>query len=619
MTPIVVDQAFVKPYIAGQKVHGTYHIVNDIYWHLSFHIDGYFLSLDGYSDTGDVTKDPTKTQNHYFKRLIDETRPSESPTIKAYRRTVYRPITKTTCHKVINSLKKIVKSPEWKIDWKSAEKPSNIADQETFERYVDKDYPMFGSVENWLYSYAIKFMLTDPNGVIVMLPMNYEKGEADYLKPFSHLIRSCQVLDFVPNEYCVYKTGETTSYTAVEAGVSVTRQGDVLMVLDRNGIYSVEPRSLDGSSVTITPLLIHNYDRLPAWKIGGPISSWHKASPIYESFLSPMLPYLDEGATTFSDYQAEKIQHVYSTMWYYSGQECTTCMGVGKVQSAGDQVICPSCEGSGVFKKSPYKDIVLKQSSFDQKQAPTPPAGYIQKQTEIVDILKKHIEEDLRDALSAINMEFLADRPLSQSGAAKEVDRDELNNFVYGVAYHVVEHILKPVIWWIGAYRYAGLTSIETVNKMQPEIPIPQRFDIITTTMLETSLKSIMDSKVDSEIKDQAQFDYINKAFASSPEVRDRLLAIKRLNPLPNLTVQERGDLALAGLVTENDAILSTYINQFVQQAISENTPEKFFKLSMKDQLAKLMVFVNAKAVELSNQNKPTSEPAPVGGPPVAQ
>jgi hypothetical protein len=88
----------------------------------------------------------------------------------------------------------------------------------------------------------------------------------------------------------------------------------------------------------------------------------------------------------------------------------------------GVQSVCDKCE-NGTILKSPYKDFVVKKAAFDEQQVPTPPAGYIQKDVEIIKIQDERIKNKIYNSLSALNMEFLAETPLNQSGKAKEVDR----------------------------------------------------------------------------------------------------------------------------------------------------------------------------------------------------
>ena len=146
-----------------------------------------------------------------------------------------------------------------------------------------------------------------------------------------------------------------------------------------------------------------------------------------------MLPSLDEAAREYSDLQAEVVQHIHSNMWTIAGQDCPKCSGIGKVKKDGQPVACGDCKGEGVMPMSPYKNITIKRPKLDDDKIPTPPVGFVEKNTEIVKIQDERISKHYLRALESINMEFLAKTPLNESGKAKEIDKEELNNFIFKV------------------------------------------------------------------------------------------------------------------------------------------------------------------------------------------
>ena len=77
-------------------------------------------------------------------------------------------MTKKPTFKVLTSLKKIVKSEDWNIDYSKSEKPKKIKDGEGLEDYAESNFPFFKSVENWGYTIGFKSFLSDPNGLIVV-------------------------------------------------------------------------------------------------------------------------------------------------------------------------------------------------------------------------------------------------------------------------------------------------------------------------------------------------------------------------------------------------------------------------------------------------------------------
>jgi len=110
-----------------------------------------------------------------------------------------------------------------------------------------------------------------------------------------------------------------------------------------------------------------------AFKSGGLYKEYSDGNPLYTSFINPMISGLDAVAREVSDLDAEVVQHIYSTMWYISGNDCKNCMGTGFIMgqapagfgmsSKGQKVVCSKCEGNGRMLKSPYKDIVISKKT----------------------------------------------------------------------------------------------------------------------------------------------------------------------------------------------------------------------------------------------------------------
>src|SRR3990167_2166109 len=330
--------------------------------------------------------------NTWFQKLIDDRRPSETSHIQAYRR----------------------------------------------EIYAENNFPNFNSIEAWAYSIGLKELIRDPNGIFIIKPQAEVKGN-EFRKP---------TITFVPSEDIWDWTDEFIIYQSQKVKEWKSRSGDrffdnMIIEITKNKIIEW---TRTGDDTWKSDVSSHDMDKFPIVKSGGMIKKMLDNFPIYDSFLSPMLPRLDEAAREYSDLQAEVVQHIFSTMWYIETQDCKQCNGTGKVRKDNQTIVCGKCKGEGAIPKSPYKDFVIKKEGFGEEKIPVPPAGYIQKPIEIVKIQDERVDKHIFRALSSINMEFLAQTPLNQSGKAKEVDRDELNNFVYGVAYHLVDkHIFRAL------------------------------------------------------------------------------------------------------------------------------------------------------------------------------
>ncbi len=600
---------WIEPYFGGKKKNKNYGKALDSYHHVSFHFDGYFVPpIDTITQGQIAQNNPSDTTfgNPYFSRLIDMRRPSESDEIKAYRREIYLPQTKSPCFKVYNSLRKIVKSEDWKIDYSNTDVGKGVSDDQTLEEYCEKDYPYFNSIENWIYTYGFKQMLVDANALIYVLPLPKDdpNDEAEYYKPFSYVIHSKKVFDYKDNDFAVFESDTKSVFMDGDT----KREGIIVVVINRSGVWEARQTKGDMSfDLVQTHDFIKDFGKemeyLPAWKLGGIDKEFSLDGRLYDSFIFPIIPGLDAAAREMSDSDAEVVQHVYSTMWYYSLQNCKQCNGTGKVNKSGKQSLCTTCDGKGIASKSPYNDMVLNPSTFDGEKMPTPPAGYITKQTDMVKLQAERIVNHIYNALSAVNMEWLSSMAQNQSGKAKEVDRDELNSYVYSIAYHLVENIVKDVYYFINEFRYCKLIAdAQTREKQLPTIAIPSKFDILTSNILEQQMKSAMDSKADSEIIDQLELEYVQKKFPNEPDLRNRMKLKKSLDPFPRLTVDEKGALLLNKSADVIDVIVSNYLQPFIEQALFDEP--KFMEFEFDKQKEKIYEYGQLKADKLDAAQK---------------
>src|SRR3990167_8787346 len=584
---------FVKPYFKDNKKHVHYERAIDEYYHLSFHIDGYFRKTSG--------GDEVTTENPYFKRLIDTQRPSETPAYKGWRRDNFIPENKVPCFRVLNVLKKIIRAEDWKIDFSESIPSRKIKDSETLEIYTSKKYPNFGSVENWVNAYAVKRIISDPNALIVVMPIEYGIASTDYYRPYASIISCKMVLDYKYDQYAIFESDRKCSYYS---GDRKYTDGNVIVIMTQNEIWEAEQIDAE-QNFTLILRMKHDIGSLPAWKTGGHITKESDGCMLYESFISSVLPGLDKAAREMSDLDAEVIQNIFSTMWRIDGQGCTTCSGNGKVPSKSGQIICPTCDGDGNFSRSPGKEIVIKQNALNPGNLPIPPAGYLQKDTAIVTIQDERIKNHIINSLSSIGLDYLIS--LAQSGVAKQYDREEANNFVYGFAYHLVENIMNRIYFFSNEFRnMLAVPSFEERQKLLPKINIPQRFDIFSEGVVMAQITNARTAKVDPLIINYLEVDLVSKWFYNSPDVRDKIATIKQCDPLPGLTSLEKSDMILTKDIPLEDFILSVYINAFVEQAIDE-VPE-FLKKTRKDKLIILYGYSKAKILTLNPVQLDTSE-----------
>ena len=532
-----VTPAFLEPYLSSKYRHSYYHDAVELAEELAIHADGEFPD-----------------------DLISERRPAESEEIKNYRKKIFTPITKPVFTKVYNSLMKIRKSSDWMISFPT-NIPAFIAEDEAPEKYLMKDLPRNGSITNWMFSVAFKPYLIDANAVVLTMPINYDIQENEYFKPYPKIFTSAQVIDYRINEFYLLQDAEMFSYEEDDYYYTNGRR----FYLIQPDIFQVfEEKNGKVSEVFQFPNVL---GYIPIRHMNGMVVEQGNHCTLYESRISGIVPMLNEAVREYSDLQAEIVQHIHSTMWAIQPQQCGRCKGVGEIPRENSAPIsCPSCSGKGLLPLNPFEHIVMPMPKAGENNAITPPIGYVQKQTEIARLQEERIRQHIYDALSAINMEFLAETPIAQSGVAKQVDREELYSFVHSIAEDVVR-IMDEVSYDILAWRHYAQNV--DVNELLPYIPVPERYDMLSGKVLVDELTSMVQAKVDPAIINAAQIELADKKFNES-KVKDLVILKLKLDPFAGVPEENISLQRTFGAVDQNDLVVHANISKFVTRALSE-------------------------------------------------
>jgi hypothetical protein len=551
-----------------------------------------------YTETSNLANDIlVHADGIYPEKLIEKRRPSESLAVKNYRKEIWQSVTKSEFGRVHNGLSKIRKSTDWSIRFDINKQPSSVRDEDGIAKYFDSEFPEFTSITNWAFSVLLKTYLTDANALICVFPiMEKDIAENSYVKPIPNIFYSNQIIDHVVDDYCVLKSTDKIVY-----GTEVKKWGDVYYIITTQSVQRYEQIRED-KTMKLAWEYLHNLGELPVIKTKGNFKKALDGLNIYESRLATMVPHLNEAIREYSDLQAEVVQNIFSEKWEMVTDECTTCKGKGTIKAAGlvlNESNCTTCSGTGNKPRGPYTTLQIKPPMAGEQQYPTPPMGYIQKDTTIIEIQDKRIDKHIYKALCAINFQFLDQSPLNQSGKAKEVDKDELNTFVNSIAEDIVS-ILDKEIYYTTEMRY----SISVPDKMKrmdmlPFISVPEKFDILSTNYLETELKNAKENKTNPVIVVAIEKEYANKKFSNDPAVRDMVSLILALDPMAGVHEDDKMTRLSNKGITMETYVVSCNIHDFVLRAIDEKG-DAFFKMVPKEQKILMKEYAKEQIAESS-------------------
>jgi hypothetical protein len=563
----------LKPYFDGQKHHFYYKDCVELCNKFAPHSDGV-----------------------YPEELIECRRPNEPEEVKEYRKKIWKAKTKPTFSKIVSSLSKIRRSSDWSIKYPD-EQLTKIVEGESLEQYCEKDFPFFQSITNWVFSLLLKKYLTDPNAVVLIMPLETEGvPETQYLRPYPYIFDSCHVLEYEDGERVVLVNPEGCYYYTGRK--QTAEKGKSFYIIDKTVIEKWDQVNSKGD-YNITYSYQHSLETVPFFKIGAVIKEAEGSHFLYESRIEGILPDLDEALREYSDLQAAKVLHIFPERWEFTQNECSDCKGTGKRPNPGgeEQLTCARCTGRGYIAAGPYSKMLLRPQNNVEGAGniPNPPAGYVEKDVEIVKLMEASVKQHIYDALASINFQFLEQTPLNQSGAAKEVDKEELNNTVHSIAEDLVR-VMDRTYKLNAYYRYKNLYPFDEIDKMLPTIPVPEHYDLLSSQFMQEELGKAKNDKLNPVIISSMEVEYASKRFAEEPEVRDFLSLCLKLNPLPNISEDDKMSMLSNKGITLENYVVSSNIIEFVQRAIEED--KEFANKTLQEQKTKMLEYAKAQILE---------------------
>ncbi len=565
-----ITPSFLTPYLQYKVRHPLYDVTVDLSHSINIHASGEFP-----------------------EKLIGERRPAESKEIFDYRRKIYVPKTKPTFTKIYNSLQKIPRSPDFSILF-DEEIPSRIPKEESLKEYISEGIARWGSVEAWYWSICFRHYLIDANAVVLTMPTNFDSQDNEYYTPMPIIFTSDRVIDYKEGEYYVLLSSDAIRYTE---GDYTWDDGKKYYVVQNDVIQAFEylPR-IDKVTEVLNVVNVTGY--IPVRSLRGICTEQGEGYALFESRIAGIVPMLNEAVREYSDMQAEIVMHIHSTMWTIQPQSCKDCKGRGSILKENSAPVrCESCKGTGNAPMNPFEHLSVPMAKAGEPQAPTPPMGYVQKDTAIAVLQEARIRQHITDALASINMEYLAEVPVAQSGVAKQVDREELYSFVHSIAVDSIR-IMGEVIYDINAWRYKEtIQDIETLESMLPAITIPERFDLLSASVLIEELKGMIEAKVDPAIINATQIDLTEKRFANDPMVRDTVKLKLKLDPFAGVSEEAVSLYKTFGVVSELDMVISANISEFVNRAMIQN--KGFGELPFENQQAIIKGYAQEKMKEI--------------------
>lgn len=512
--------------------------------------------------------------------------PNEPEYITTYKLQTFQAITKTYFNKVLTTIQRIQKSDDFIVTYQDGKVKS----------YCNKPICGYNDIISWYFGFMLKYLLQEPNGYVVVMPEYNIHDRTISLDPIPKLIPARNVL-YESEHYIIYKDCETE---------------DVFWYITYNSIYRIvdlKDKS-NKAEYEITPIIEDHSLGNVFFKIGG--IPYNETRKLYESFISGALPFWNIALLQNSEKIAGTKQHMHPTPWRYAISKCPECSGKGSIKHYDTlrnelkHYDCPNCNSGAA--KGMFSEIVYTppKSALDGDIMKPPFAGYIEKDFSSIEFINQDIKDNLYSALAALNMEFLMESPMNQSGVAKEMDRQELNSFLYQITSHIVNNNLYPLIHIMGKWLYINDPILyQNTTDTFVSISIPVEYDVTGSTNYEAKITQAKQSGASKYVINGYEKKLIESRFQSNTDDKNVMLLINKLDPYPQFTTDEKQSMLTNKTVTKESVVLSNNIYQIVYGLYWNTKGEGFMNFTLDKQLS--LCYKEVKKIIKKSDEKPTS------------
>lgn len=549
------------------------------------------------------------------KALLERRSPNEDDKQLKYRIDNYKQTTLQVFKDFESTVQRAFHDANWTLTYnEDAEAFKN----ETFQQYVERELPIYGSLENFVKFVLPAIKLKDANGLLTVKPVDLQykivedvaviDGDA-LVKPtvFYHDIK--HVLAY---EKGVYALVELEEKSLVEYGGSKQKIGRVFEFYDTENIWLIKQvgKHTDYEFEFIL-YFNHGLGFLPCHELMG-VPYYHNGKILWKSPFIFAVPNLDVCLLDESNITAIKASCVYPYKVMVGnicdfedrfGNRCNE----GVIAAANEDgsyktYTCPSCNGTGLKSRmSPLGVMLLKpKTSLTETELSYTgdPLKYVSPSVETIEFLRREVREH----------EYRARRILHLQDADSSTNFDKSNETATGNTNNLkaLYAFLKPISDQI-FYLYEWL--LDTIGLMRygenyngVTLIYPQSFDFKTSEDYLAEINEAVKAGLPPIVVHTLIYNFLKATFYTEEKVTkafDLIVETDRLLPFTNEEIL----LKLSrGTIERWEEILHSSAYTFIKEL--EREVEGFWNLELEQQKQFLIEKAKARVSELpNNQN----------------
>ncbi|MCX6217606.1 hypothetical protein [Spirosoma sp.] len=281
----------------------------------------------------------------------------------------------------------------------------------------------------------------------------------------------------------------------------------------------------------------------------------------YESILADAMPHVESAQAIQSDIEVERNFHVSSQEWRYAQKRCVDSSMDGgpcnngkiAVRNLEQEVIasaqCPKCKGTGMDTSGSGLGLIIVSpptantlgSESSSTSLPTPPGGFIPRSIDPIKEFVLEFEREKKAAHEVVNMQFLMESPISQSGIAKRADREELYRTLIVQGVHLCG--LLEFLLLCAAYQRGQ-------PEQAPKVLAPVRLTIENSELTRDELIDAVKNGLDANYRKPLEKKLIAYQVGEDSDYYKRYELKEKLDPYEELDFEKKEFLLATARVT---------------------------------------------------------------------
>ena len=538
--------------------------------------------------------------------LFEKTAPNQTPKEAEYVRANYKQTTLQVFKDMVDTYGRAYHENNWSISY-TPDADQYVNTDTTLARYLDSEFPEYGSLDNFVFMFLPPLKLMDAMGVVAVMPYELDTVEIEgeevlnpdeLVEPYTKFYHTTRVVAF-DEEYAFIESEERSE---VEYNNKMVMDGLVFLIFDDQWIYkAIQVGKKVDNTFEVIEWFNHATGMLPVKRVDG-ISIQIDETMMQQSPFLYATDILDEVLLDSALLRGIKptCTYPYRVMIGDPCQfqvrvdgESLTCDGGFHYRHDGTKTLCPDCNGTGMKDRiSPYGTLLIKpqtSTTAGDNISPDSAIFYAAPSTETPRFLREEIAHNMNAAYEILHLKKTNNKVQGGEGITATEAASDQKALIAGIKQNCMQlfDMYEWCIEMIGLMRYGD-------NYRKPVIKRPVNYDFYLESDYLAQINEAIAAKQPPFVIQSIIYKYLQTLYYPDVQGQQIFNLISQADRLLTMTLDEINLKLSKGLVDKWEVVLHDSAINLVNSLMMENP--NFFEQDFDTQLQQLV----AKAKEIS-------------------